>query len=375
MRRPTSITRRDFLKLSAGSVAALGLALVDIPGFTKLLEAAVSEVPVIWLQAGGCSGCSVSILNSVSPKIQNILIDQVVPGKHISLGFHPTIMAGQGHQVIKAMYDIATRNKGGFILVAEGAFSTKDDGVYCEIGEWAGQGITALEHLTRLGRDALAVLALGTCASYGGIPAAQPNPTGCQGVGDVFAEAGIETPLLNIPGCPPHPDWFVGTVATVLIGGLGAVEVDDFGRPTAFYGNLIHDNCPRRGHFDEGKFAQKLSEPYCLYKLGCKGPVTHADCPTRLWNNGVNWCVGCNSPCIGCVESDFPYVNTLYKVVELHALTPPEAYPSVEELKRLAAEPLVAGGLGALVGIGIGVGGAAIARELAKKGAEGGEEE
>ncbi len=321
MRKPTSVTRRDFLKLSAGSVAALGLALADIPGFTKLLEAAVSEVPVIWLQAGTCSGCSVSVLNTVSPKIQNILIDQVVPGKHISLGYHATIMAGQGDQVIEAMYDIAIQNKGGFVLVAEGAFSMKDEGIYCEIGERADQGITALEHLTTLGQDALAVLALGTCASYGGIPAAQPNPTGCQGVGDVFAETGIQTPLVNIPGCPPHPDWFVGTLASILIGGLDSVELDSEKRPTAFFAETVHDRCERRGNFDSDTFAKKLGEDGCLYELGCKGPVTHADCPTRLWNNNTSWCVATNSPCIGCASLEFPDgVSPVYDKIPLMTL-------------------------------------------------------
>lgn len=301
----SEVTRRDFLKLSAGSTAALGLLLSGLAGFEELFAAAVDEIPVIWIQTATCTGCSVSVLNSLSPKIQNVLLDQVVPGKHISLRFHPTVMAAAGELAMKAMEDTA-KKKGGYVLIVEGAIPTKDNGIYCVVGERDGHEITALEAATNLGRDAMAVLALGTCAAYGGIPAARPNPTQCQGVKTVLGDKGIQTPVINLPGCPPHPDWFIGTVASVLIGGLKSVEVDKAGRPVAFYGTLIHDNCPRRGHFDAGRFAKKLSDPYCLYELGCKGPVSYSDCPKRLWNSGTNWCIGANSPCFGCVEPDFP---------------------------------------------------------------------
>jgi hydrogenase small subunit len=138
----------------------------------------------------------------------------------------------------------------------------------------------------------------------------------------VLSAEGIKTPLVNVPGCPAHPDWIVGTIASLLLQGLpGEDALDEYLRPKAFYGQLIHENCPRRAYFDEGKFAEKLSDPYCLYELGCKGPVTHADCPTRLWNNGVNWCVGSGAPCIGCVEPTFPdVVAPIYEKITDEAL-------------------------------------------------------
>ena len=172
-----------------------------------------------------------------------------------------------------------------------------------------------------MGRNALAVLAVGTCAAYGGIPAAKPNPTGAKGVHEIFKEKGIATPVVNIPGCPVHPDWFVGTVAQVIISGLGAVEVDHIGRPKLFFGELVHENCQRRADFDKGKFAEKPGDEGCLYRVGCKGHYTYADCPIRQWNNGVNWCVKAGSPCLGCVEADFPdgtsplYEKVLYEVL------------------------------------------------------------
>ncbi|HEY40337.1 MAG TPA: hydrogenase small subunit [Dehalococcoidia bacterium] len=266
------------------------------------------EIPVVWLQCATCTGCSVSVLNSVSPTIKNVLVDEVIPGKHVNLRFHATVMAGAGDAVIEEMESTAQREKGKYILVVEGAIPTKGNAKdYGSIGERNGEPVSIVERVESLGKDALAVIALGTCAAFGGIAAGTPNPSGCVGVGELFRQSNIATPLVNIPGCAPHPDWFVGTVASVLLAGLpGPEDVDEYGRPKAFYGNLIHENCPRRAYFDEGKFAKSFGEPGCLNELGCKGPVTSADCPTRLWNHGTNWCIGSGSPCIGCVEPGFP---------------------------------------------------------------------
>jgi len=266
-----------------------------------------AEYPVIWLQGAGCTGCSVSVLNSVSPTIKNVLIDEVIPGKHVNLRFHPTIMAGAGEPAIEVLRDTQEHRKGEYLLVVEGAVPTAEDGIYAVVGEEDGKPVTLLSRVLSLGADAMAVIALGTCAAFGGIPSGSPNPTECRGVRDILETHNISTPVINISGCPSHPDWFIGTVAGILIGGLPQPEeLDEFRRPKLFFGSLIHENCPRRAYYDEGKFAKKLGEPGCLYNLGCKGPVTYADCPLRLWNGGVNWCIGNNSPCIGCCEPGFP---------------------------------------------------------------------
>jgi hydrogenase small subunit len=280
------------------------------------------EYPVLWLQGGGCSGCSVSLLNAVSPTARNILVDEIVPGKHLNVRFHPTVMAGAGDPAVAELERTRKESKGAYVLVVEGSVPLGANGAYAMIGESEGKEISMHSWVKSLGADALAVIAVGTCAAFGGIPAGSPNPTESVGVRDVFAAEGIKTPLVNVPGCPPHPDWFVGTVASILLQGLPKEEdLDEFLRPKAFYGQLIHENCPRRAYFDEGKFAKKLSDPYCLYELGCKGPVTHADCPTRLWNNGVNWCVGSGAPCIGCVEPTFPdVVAPVYEKITDEAL-------------------------------------------------------
>lgn len=282
---------------------------------------ATKTYPVVWLQGAGCTGCSVSVLNAASPRIQNLLLDEVVPGHQLNLLFHATIMGGQGEPVIEVLKDTETNRKGGYILVVEGAIPTAEDGLYGSIGEREGKHLTIEQSVAQLGANALLVIAIGTCAAYGGIPAGEPNPTQCKGVKDVFDEKGIKTLVVNLPGCPLHPDWFTGTVSVVMFSGLGAVELDNIGRPTLFYGQLIHENCPRRADFDKGKFAEKLGDQGCLYKVGCKGHYTNADCPIRQWNNGVNWCIKAGSPCLGCVEPEFPDgTSPIYEIVTFEDL-------------------------------------------------------
>jgi len=264
------------------------------------------KYPIVWIQGAGCTGCSVSVLNAVSPRIQNLLLDELVPGHQLNLIFHATIMAGQGEPVIEVLKDAEKNRKGGYILVVEGAIPTAEGGAYGSIGERDGKHVTIEQSVTDLGKNAMLVIALGTCAAFGGIPAARPNPTLCKGVKTIFDEKGIETPVVNLPGCPLHPEWFTGTVSVILFSGVDALDLDQLARPKLFYGQLIHENCPRRADFDKGKFAEKLGDPGCLYKLGCKGHYTYADCPLRQWNNGVNWCVRAGSPCLGCVEPEFP---------------------------------------------------------------------
>jgi hydrogenase small subunit len=267
----------------------------------------VKELPVIYYQASSCTGCAVSMLNTASPTIKNVLIDQIAPGVHINLKFHPVIMAAAGETAIGVMEDTAKNQKGGYVLVVDGAVPTATDAVYGAVGERNGKPVTMFERVTELAADAMAVIAIGTCASFGGISAAAPNPTKAVPVSKALEMKGIKKPLINVPGCPPHPDWFIGTVASIILNGLPKPQdLDDFNRPKLFYGKLIHENCPRRASFDEGKFAKKFGENGCLYELGCKGPITYADCPSRHWNSGTNWVIGAGAPCNGCTQPEFP---------------------------------------------------------------------
>ncbi len=283
------------------------------------------KYPIVWLQGAGCTGCSISVLNSVSPRIQNLLLDELVPGQQLNLLFHATIMAGQGEPVIEILRDTEEKRKGGYILIVEGAIPTAQDGLYGSVGERNGKHLTIQQSVQELGRSAFLTIAIGTCATFGGIPAAKPNPTGCKGVTEVFTENGIGTPVVNLPGCPLHPEWFTGTISVILFSGPQALDLDDLARPKFFYGSLIHENCPRRADFDEGKFAEKLGDDGCLYKLGCKGHYTYADCPLRQWNNGVNWCIKAGSPCLGCVEPVFPDgTSPMYEKVTFEELVWPQ---------------------------------------------------
>ena len=267
----------------------------------------VKELPVIYLQTAACSGCAVTMLNTASPTIKNALIDQIIPGVHINLRFHPVIMAAAGDLAISAMEDTAEQKKGEYVLIVDGAVPSSDGAIYGAVGERNGKPVPMADRVEELAKDALAVIAMGTCASFGGIPAAAPNPTGCQPVKQLLDARGIDKPLINVSGCPPHPDWLFGTIANILLSGMPKPEdLDDHLRPKAFYGKLIHENCPRRAYFDEGKFAKKFGDEGCLYELGCKGPITYADCPLRKWNNGTNWVIGAGAPCNGCTQPEFP---------------------------------------------------------------------
>lgn len=288
-----ALTRREFLRICSGSAAALGVSQLFIPEVYKALaEAAAGNPSVLWLQGMSCAGCSVSLLNTVHPNIKEVLLEI------ITLEFHTNVMAAAGDLAMSVYEEAIAKKKGQFFLIVEGAIPTKHDR-YCEIGEYQGKVKTMADLTKRLGDAAKAVIAVGQCATYGGIPAAAGNYTGAVGVQDY-----LKKPVINIPGCPPHPDWMIGTIAHVLL--FGMPELDRYGRPKVFFGKCIHDNCERRRDFDEGKFAKHFSEEGCLYELGCKGPLTYADCSTRAWNNHVNWCVRSGAGCRGCTEPGWP---------------------------------------------------------------------
>jgi len=265
----------------------------------------IVEIPVVWLQGAACTGCVVSFLNSFSPTAPSLVLRELTPGKHLSLRFLATAMAGQGQQVVDILRDASATARGEYVLVMEGSLPLGDE-LFATLGEADGREVPIWQRAADLARGARAVVCMGTCAAFGGIPAGEPNPTGAISMGELLAHEGIEKPIINVPGCPPHPDWMVGTLVAIARYGLDAVKLDELARPMMFYGKCVHETCPRRADFDAGRFAKRFGDPGCLYELGCKGPVTFADCPTRMWNSGTSWCIGAGSPCHGCVEPDFP---------------------------------------------------------------------
>lgn len=245
---------------------------------------------LIWLELTGCSGNIISLLDGSNPDFK-YLISQMS-----NFVFDNSLMAAEGERAMEQLMGILDKD---FILAVEGAVATKNNGLYNVIGRWKGQPVTAKQAIELLGKKAACVIALGACATHGGVSAARPNPAEC-----VSVQSLLNRKVIKLPGCPCHPDWFLGTLAHILL--YGEPELDKRDRPVLFYSTLIHDRCPRRSFFDKGIFARKPGDKTCMFKLGCRGPVTPVDCPVRKWNGYVNWPIEDDTPCIGCAQFGFP---------------------------------------------------------------------
>ncbi len=245
---------------------------------------------LVWLELTGCSGNIISLLDGSNPDFK-YLISQMT-----NFIYDNSLMAAEGEKAMEHLMSISGEE---YILAVEGAVATKNNGMFNVIGRWKGKPVTALNVIKMLGEKASHVIALGACASHGGVSAAKPNPSD-----SVSVQSVLNRKVIKLPGCPCHPDWFMGTLAHILL--YGEPELDNRDRPVLFYSTLIHDRCPRRSYFDKGIFAQKLGDKTCMFKLGCRGPVTPIDCPVRKWNQYVNWPVENDTPCIGCAQFGFP---------------------------------------------------------------------
>lgn len=302
------ITRRDFLKYCGVSAAVLGLSGTDLFRLEQAL-ANDSAPTVLWLQGSSCTGCSMSFLNHFSsqPNYPKSADDVLI--NYINLAYHPNLMALAGEdarELAEAAYA-----QGGYVLAVEGGVPTAFGGATCwawsykaSNGAWVDE--TFEEVVRRYAVKASAILSIGTCAAYGGIPASGSNPTGVRGVGDLTGQRTI-----NIGGCPPHPDWVVWSIAQLLAG--NSISTDGSGRPTRIFQNTVHSQCPRRYRDDD---ADTFGTSDCLEELGCRGKSTSGNCPTQLWNDGVNWCVNANAPCYACTEPEFPGAAPFYQEVE-----------------------------------------------------------
>ncbi|MBT8365540.1 MAG: hydrogenase small subunit [Deltaproteobacteria bacterium] len=287
------LSRRDFMKFCTFLTATMGLSSSFVPKVAEVFAAPAQRPPVIWLHFGECTGCSESTLRTQYPYVDDLVLEI------LSIEYHETIMAAAGQQAEDQLNAAIKKYNGKFICVVEGSIATKYNGAYGKIG-----GRTFLEIAKDVCPKAAAVIAIGACATYGGIPAAKPNPGGYKGVGEAL---GIKT--VNIAGCPPNPVNFVGTVVNYLL--LGKLpELDNLGRPLFAYGKTIHDQCPRRAHFENDEFveafgSEEAAAGYCLYKVGCRGPETYNNCPIAKFNDGTSWPIEAGAPCIGCSEPAF----------------------------------------------------------------------
>jgi len=348
------ISRRDFIKFCGLVAASMGLPLSAGPQIAEAAAKAKRRPPVIWLHGQECTGCTESLLRASHPSLGHLILDL------ISLDYHETLNAGAGHQAEAALYNSIKENAGKFILVVEGSAPLKEGGRYCMIA-----GRPFVDIVKETAAKAAAVIAIGSCASWGGVQSSPPNPTGATGIPEVLKG----TTVVTIPGCPPNPYNFLSTVLYFLtFGKLPAL--DDKARPKFAYGRLIHENCERRPHFDAGRFAEKFGDEghrqgYCLYKLGCKGPITNANCPSILFCDvGAGaWPVGTGHPCFGCTEQAVGFKVPLHTLAEVSEVTPAAAHAPIaaEQGKGLSAG--AAGVLGGIAGVAIGAG-AVIAKNL-----------
>ncbi len=299
------VSRRDFLKYCGSVAALLGLSEMYAPQIAAAVESGAKLKPVLWIAQGLCTGCTESMAQSRTPDVPTVVLDI------LSVNYWETVMASAGSDALKAITE--TVDKGGYILIVEGSIMNGANGNTLRVGGRPGR-----EDVKEAAKNADAIIAVGSCAVDGGWVKAAPNPAGATGVSEYLASVGISKPIINLPTCPVNPEWIVAMIVDVLlVGKLPAL--DSKGRPTLIYGSTIHDNCPRRGHFENGEFVEKFGtveekKQFCLYKVGCKGPQTYTNCPYVRWNDRVSWCVESGSPCIGCgnfnwVDNDAPFLT------------------------------------------------------------------
>ena len=341
---PGGMSRRDFVRICTMAAAAVGLPASAAWEFASAAQGD-ARPPVIWLHFQECTGCTETMLRTTHPDIIEVLFEL------IQLDYHETIQAAAGMQAEQSLHDAMTRNAGAYVLVVEGSIPRREGGIYCKIG-----GRTAVEVLEETAAGAAAVIAMGSCASFGGISASGPNPTGASGVPPILDGKTVVT----IPGCPPNPYNFLGTVLQFATYGT-LPALDELGRPLFGYGRTIHEHCPRRPHFDAGRFATTFGDEnhrlgYCLYKLGCKGPQTHANCPSEHFGEVPGaWPIGVGHPCVGCTEREIAFQIPIHETVDIDRPTPPDFFPPVERVGGgISATAAGVAGLvgGALAGAG-----------------------
>ncbi|AGF97553.1 hydrogenase small subunit [Methanosarcina mazei] len=317
--------RRTFIK----AVGVLGASLF-LQTYKNDMAKALAELPetkVVWLHGVMDSGCTISMLDGENPDIVEFL--QLF---NLNLMFQEVLMMQQGIFVDGELANTSELNseilleeilehERGYILISEGAVANGPDGTgkYMMIG-----GVPYKEIYGKAARNASVIVAIGQCATHSGVNAAESeidalldhrgiaftlqDPS--KGIVDLL---GIDTPVININGCPAHPDWVFLTIGAIALGKIRVPDdlpevLDRWHRPKVFFppDHTVHDNCPRRGYYDRGEFETTVGGPKCLWKLGCKGPYSHADCATRHWNGHLTFCPQAGSPCIGCVQPGFP---------------------------------------------------------------------
>jgi hydrogenase small subunit len=302
--RKQGVSRRGFLKYCAAMASLMALPPGMTPVIAKALEQA-KRPSVIWLSFQECTGCTESLTRSHAPTLENLIFD------HISLDYHHTLQAAAGDAAEAAREAAMHENHGQYLVVVDGSIPLGNPG-YSTIA-----GISNQEMLRETAAGAAALVAVGSCAAFGGLPRAAPNPTGAVAVAEIIKDK----PIVNVSGCPPIPTVIAGVLTHFLTFG-SLPELDELGRPKVFFGQSIHDRCYRRPFYDKGLFAETFDDEgarkgWCLYRLGCKGPMTYNACATAKWNQGTSWPVESGHGCLGCSEPNFWDAGGFYQALSI----------------------------------------------------------
>ncbi len=345
------VSRRDFMKFCGIMAVSMGLPLGAGAKIAEAITTAKRRPPVIWLHGQECTGCTESLLRTSHPTLEHLILDL------ISLDYHETLEVGAGHQAEAALKKSVKDNAGKFVLVVEGSVPVKDGGIYCMI---AGRPFG--EIVKEVAAKAAAVIAIGSCATWGGWQSSDPNPTGATGIPEFLNG----TTVVSIPGCPPNGYNFLSTVAYLLTF-KKLPELDALGRPKFAYGRLIHENCERRPHFDAGRFAEQFGDEghrlgYCLYKLGCKGPMTRNNCSALHYCDVGTWPVNTGRPCFGCSEEGIGFTIPLFTEADIENVTPSAVHAPIQTTRGGGISKGAAALLGGIGGAAIGAGAVAAKR-------------
>jgi len=286
-------------------------------GATRWDSAPISEIDILWLTAGlGCDGDTIAVTAATQPSIEDLVLGALpwIP----KVNFHNPFLAYEnGDEFVRYFRDAAEGRLSPFILVVEGSIpneKNKQEGYWATFGTDAttGQPVTTCDWIDKLAPNAWAVVAAGTCATYGGIHAMQGNPTGAMGLADYLGwdwKSGTGIPIVCVPGCPVQPDNFTEVLLYLLnmaANRAPMIPLDDALRPTWLFGSTVHEGCDRGGYYEQAQFAEQYGSPTCIVKLGCWGPVVQCNVGKRGWMGGIGGCPNVGGICIGCTMPGFP---------------------------------------------------------------------
>ena len=277
----------------------------------------IASIQILWINAGlSCDGESVSITAATQPSLEEIVLG-ALPGLPAVTLHHPLLAYENGAEFMRFFHEAAAGIDEPFILVVEGSIpneNNKSEGYWASFGtdQITAQPITTNEWIDRLAPKAWAVVAIGTCASYGGIHAMAGNPTGCTGLPDYLGwrwRSRAHIPIVCIPGCPAQPDNMTETLLYLLYMAAGLappISLDSELRPDWLFNQTVHEGCDRAGYYEQGQFAEEFNSRQCIVKLGCWGPVVQCNVGKRGWMAGIGGCPNVGGICIGCTMPGFP---------------------------------------------------------------------